>query len=312
MAGGRTLAVSFIWTDHDTWEDVTTQLLLNDDADNIRGTMSEEKTARNSARNNGHSRRRTHRRSSRVRWLTIGCAGAVCVVIGIMVIAIVRRGSNADANGPSGPPNVGPSLQMQSQSNETYTAAEINAAVNQLFSSVNPSLPDNQYFTEFARDKISWIITEQKAGRLSLILLKNLANTNLDVQNLMAAGRVDGNKAVIVIARPRFVGFLVEGGRTSAPFTQQQRNDFALGLVHEAVHLQNPDPGDPASLEGRLREELRAWREVNSNVVRQFRTLNQPVHPRLIEADDALRSCEDRLPCEPLRMTLLPSESRRH
>lgn len=266
---------------------------------------------RNSGRNSGNSRGRRRPPSSRVRMLTTGFAAAVCVVIGIMAITIVRRGSNVDANGPSGQPNVGSSLQIQTPSNETYTDPEINAAVNQLFSSVNPSLPENQYFTEFAREKLSWIITEQKAGRLSLILLKNLANTNLDVENLMAAGRVEGNKAVIVIARPRFVGFLVEGGRTSAPFTQQQRNDFALGLVHEAVHLQNPDPGDPASLEGRLREELRAWREVNSNVVRQFRKLNQPVNPRLIEADDALRSCQDRLPCEPLREMLLPGERRR-
>lgn len=151
----------------------------------------------------------------------------------------------------------------------------------------------------------------QLAGRLSLILLKGLANTNLDVENLMAAGRVEEGKAVIVIARPRFVGFLVEGGRTSAPFTRQQRNDFALGLVHEAVHLQNPHPGNPASVEDRLNEELRAWREVNLNVVRQFRNLNQPMNPRMIEADEALRSCEDKRPCQPLRQILLPGESRR-
>lgn len=202
-------------------------------------------------------------------------------------------------------------LEAQARSNG-YADAEVNAAVNQLFASINPSLPENQYFTQFAKEKLSWIISEQKAGRLSLILLKNLANTNLDVENLMAAGQVEEGKAVIVIARPRFAGFLVEGGRSSPPFTQRQRNDFALGLVHEAVHLQNPNPSNPASLGERLDEELRAWREVNSNVVRQFRNLNQPMNPRMIEADDALRSCDDKLPCEPLRKILLPGEMRRH
>lgn len=233
------------------------------------------------------------------------------MLIGLIALATVQQDSKPEQNSPLGPIDLASSLQVQAPTNGRYTDAEVNAAVNDLFAFVNPSLPENQYFAEFAREKLSWIITEQKAGRLSLILLKNLANTNLDVENLMAAGRVEG-KGVIVIARPRFVAFLVEGGRSSPPFTQQQRNDFALGLVHDAVHLQNPNPGNPASLEERLDEELRAWREVNLNVVRQFRNLNQPLNPRVIEADDALRSCDDKLPCEPLRKILLPGEVRRH
>jgi len=126
----------------------------------------------------------------------------------------------------------------------------------------------------------------------------------------MASGTVEG-KSTIVIARPRFIRFLLEGGRTSTPFTQQERNDFALALVHEVVHLQNPNRGDPARLEDRLVEELRAWRETDLNFARQLRELNQPMNYRLIEADDALRACGDTLPCEPLRQILLPSETRR-
>lgn len=249
--------------------------------------------------------------AGRISWRAAGLASGILLTIGLIALAIVQQGSQLGAHRPFGPTNLGSSLQVQGQSNGTYTDAVVNAAVNQLFASINPSLSENQYFPQFAKERLSWIIGEQKAGRLSLILLKNLANTNLDVENLMAAGRVEEGKAVIVIARPRFVGFLVEGGRMSAPFTRQQRNDFALGLVHEAVHLQNPHPGNPASLEDRLNEELRAWREVNLNVVRQFRNLNQPMNPRMIEADDALRSCEDKLPCQPLRQILLPGESRR-
>jgi hypothetical protein len=69
----------------------------------------------------------------------------------------------------------------------------------------------------------------------------------------MASGRPEG-KPVIVIARPRFLDPLAEGTGTS--FNQQQRNDFALGLVHEVVHLQSANPGNPADLEDRLHEEL--------------------------------------------------------
>jgi hypothetical protein len=127
---------------------------------------------------------------------------------------------------------------------------------------------------------------------------------------MMASGIVEG-KSMIVIAGPRFLDFLLEIGRTSAPFRQQQRNDFMLGLVHEAVHLEKENTADPASLEGRLAEELRTWRKVDLNVVRQLRRLNQPINPVLIEADDAIRSCGDKKECEPLREMLLPGERRR-
>lgn len=113
---------------------------------------------------------------------------------------------------------------------------------------------------------------------------------------------------MIVIARPRFIGFLLEGGRTSAPFTPQERNDFALALVHEVIHLQNPNRGDPAKLEDRMVEELRAWRETDLNFARQLRRLNQPMNYRLMQADDALLACGDKLPCGSLRQILLPSE----
>lgn len=249
--------------------------------------------------------RQTSRRARRRRlWLAI----AVSLVLGVLALRIVRERSATEVERER---RVASNPLTEPPSSAAYSDAEINVAINQLFAAVNPSLPENQYFTDFAKEKLEWIITEQKVGRLSLILLKNVATTNLDAEDLMAAARVEENKPVIVIARPRFVGFLVDGGRMSAPFTQQQRNDFALGLVHETVHLQNPNPGNPANLEDRLGEELRAWRAVNLNVVRPWRRLNQPMNPRLIEADDALRSCADRLPCQRLADILLPSEANR-
>src|SRR5712691_5938901 len=200
--------------------------------------------------------------------------------------------------------------ETRSQLSEGYTEDVLTAAVNQLFLSVNPSLPENQYFTQFAKDKISWIITQQKLGKLRLILLKNVEQAGLVAEDLMASGIVEGNP-MIVISQPSFLDFLLDGGRKSVPFTQQQKNDFAIGLVHEVVHLQNPNRGNPARIEDRLPEELRTWREVDLNVVRQFRKINQPMNRRLIEADDILRSCGDQARCEPLVKILLPGERMR-
>jgi len=87
----------------------------------------------------------------------------------------------------------------------------------------------------------------------------------------MASGIVEG-KPMIVMAGPRFLDFLVEGGRTSPPFTRRQRNDFALGLVHETVHLEKDNTANPTILQERLAEELRAWRKVDLNVVREIAT----------------------------------------
>jgi len=193
------------------------------------------------------------------------------------------------------------------QLRERPSDADLNAAVNQLFRSVNPSLPENQYFTQFAKDKISWIINQQKLGQLRLILLKNIEQAGLVAEDLMASGILEG-KAMIVISQPSLVDFLLQGGRTSVPFTQQQKNDFLIGLVHEVVHLQNPNRGNPARIEERLQEELRTWRVVDLNVVRQFRKINQPMNPRLIEADDILRRCGNQTQCEPLTKILLPGE----
>jgi hypothetical protein len=69
---------------------------------------------------------------------------------------------------------------------------------------------------------------------------------------------------------------------------------------------------DPAKLEDRIKEELRTWREVDLNVVRQFRQLHQPMNHRLIEADDILRSCGNNALCEPLAKILLPVERMRN
>jgi hypothetical protein len=190
------------------------------------------------------------------------------------------------------------------------SSADINRSANQLLTSVKQWIREDRDVPGFAKDRIEWLTAQQKAGALSILLLEHIAETNLDFEDLMAAGVVNGVR-VIVIAQPRFAGFLIEGARVSAPFGQQQRNDFMLALVHEVVHLQRSNPGNPARFEDRLNEELRAWHDVDLNVVRPLRRLHQPMNETFLRVDEAIRACGDRRECQALRELLLPSEARR-
>lgn len=263
--------------------------------------------ARNRERQKVRSQREGGRSSNRFsRRMRVGSAAVILVLIAAFAWTIVRQQLKA-AEGLADRPSLSPT---ESQSEGGYADVDLSATVNQLFSSVDPSLPENQYFPQFVKERILWITTQRKAGKLSIILLKNTDNTNLYFEDLMASGIVEG-KPMIVVAGPRFLDFLEEGGRTSPPFTQRQRNDFAIGLVHETVHLEKDNTANPASLQERLAEELRAWRKVDLNVVRELRRRNQPMNPRLIEADEALRSCGDKAKCESLREILFPTERTR-
>ena len=115
----------------------------------------------------------------------------ILVLIGLFAWAIVRQQSkSAEVDRPFGLADR-PSLPpTESQSRGGYTDVDLSAAVNQLFSSVNPSLPENKYFPQFVKEKLLWIVTQRKAGKLSIILLKNTDNTNLYFEDMMwSAGR---------------------------------------------------------------------------------------------------------------------------
>ncbi len=220
--------------------------------------------------------------------------------IGLAFLTMFRHRStpveDVDLSGMAEHPS---SSESTPPSRERMTDAEIRATANQLFWAVNPSLPENQYFSPFGKEKLSWIIMQKQTGNLSLVLLKNVDSAGLIADDLMASGSPEG-KPIIVISQPSFLDFLLDGGRISAPFSQQQRNDFAIGLVHEVVHLQNPNLPNLTTPPERLQEEIRTWRTVDLNVVRQLRELHQPMNRRLIEADDAILSCGDSAQCERL------------
>jgi hypothetical protein len=257
------------------------------------------------------ARSRKRSTAARISWrATVTVAVSALFLIGLSARTVVLWDSEHGAGRPPSASSFGSASGSEHRSTGPYTDAELGSAANELFASVKRSIAEDSALPAFAREKIAWLVTQQRSGALSITLLKNAAGTNLSEEDLMASGRVDG-RLVIVIAQPRFSTFLVEGGPIASPFSRQQVNDFMLGLVHETVHLQNANRGNPASLADRLREELRAWREVDVHVVRRLRQLHEPMNRRFTEADDALRSCGDEEPCRPLLEILIPTEQSR-
>jgi hypothetical protein len=177
------------------------------------------------------------------------------------------------------------------------TEESLQRAADQLLALSDPERSENAYFPDYLRDQLRWMVREHRSGRLTVGFLTD-DSAGLPADVLMAASQLDGT-ASILIAKSRFMRFLIETGGTGPPFTQQQRNDFAVALVHEVVHLRNP-AADPRDAALRTAEESRVWREVNLMAVRPLRERKQPIHHRFTDADDALRICRDQLPCPPL------------
>lgn len=223
-------------------------------------------------------------------WHSSRLAPVVRLVLGLVIALAVREvAAQGDDSRPSPAPS--PALSRQKGPSD----ATVQRAVDTLLDFATVPSADNQYFPRFAREKIAWLTARVRARTATVLLLKDLAGTNLGADDLMASVVLDG-RYTIVISQPRFTQLLVEGGRAEPPFVEQQQNDFMLGLVHEVVHLQGAPPG-PARSQDRVREESRTWREVSINVVRPLRRLGQRVHPKFVRVDQALRWCDDLLPC---------------
>jgi len=167
-----------------------------------------------------------------------------------------------------------------------------------------------QYFPQFAKGKGLWITTEKKAGKLSIILLKNTDNTNLYFEDLMASG-IGRRETDDCDSRAEVLRFPDRRWTDVTALPQRQRNDFALGLIHETVHLEKENTANLQFFKSVLLKNFELGEKVDLNVVRELRRLNQPMNPRLIEADDALRSCSDKAECEALREILFPTETTR-
>ena len=228
-------------------------------------------------------------RRNTVLMLSAFAAILLCIAVGWWVVTPDRPiPQRAIAGGVAVAPAIPPRL----------TDHQLQTAADELLAAVEPTKPQNQYFSKFAREKLAWMLREHTIGQLDVAFFNNTASVELPTDVLMAAWRREGT-ATIFIGKRRFEQFLLEGGARASPFTQQQKNDFALALVHEVVHLQNPD-ANPRDPEMRVQEESRAWRAVTVEVVRDLVAANQPLNQRFRDVDSVLRACNDELPCPSL------------
>ena len=176
--------------------------------------------------------------------------------------------------------------------------AELQRAADGLLAAVNPRLKENSHFPAYALEQLAWMEQEVLRRRLTVAFLFDPERIRMPAGVLMAASHLDGQPTIFIV-KPRFESFLRQHGRTAPPFTVQQTNDFAIGLIHEINHLRNTTKNEPDAA-GFFREESRAWRDVTLKVVRPLRALNQPMNPEFVDVDDALRGCGDALPCPQL------------
>jgi hypothetical protein len=190
------------------------------------------------------------------------------------------------------------SISTEGTAGFAFTDQDLRTALDRLLADVNPELASNGYFGPFATDKLRWLNREHRAGRVHIVFFRDTTDYSLPPDVVMVS-MVQGPKATIFVSKPRLASDLLNTGSLHPPFSARQRNDFAIALVHETLHVQNPD-ADPANAAEHAQEELRVWRDVTLNMVRPIRRSGQPMHPRFVEVDDILRQCGDRLPCPPL------------
>src|SRR5712691_8279101 len=120
--------------------------------------------ARNQGRRDDMSRRGGRVQSSRISRLGRIAAAALLLILIVGAFgwwAIVREPSPAIFDErPFSVVGTGSRPAAESQSNGVQIGVDLSAAVNELFFSVNPLLPENQYLPTFAKEKLFWIINQ--------------------------------------------------------------------------------------------------------------------------------------------------------
>jgi hypothetical protein len=91
------------------------------------------------------------------------------------------------------------------------------------------------------------------------------------------------------------VSFRPQEGSLARPFAQQQRNEFALGLVREIVPPQNQRTNPDSEL--RIREQSRVWCNLILYVVRPLRGRQQPLRQRFKDVGRCVAHWPDQSRC---------------
>lgn len=177
---------------------------------------------------------------------------------------------------------------------------------NFLAAATNPGLPENSYMPPGLKTRINWISDKHKQGKMEVACAKALLypdGTPMPTSTLMSS-KFDGNKYSIGILAPRLYPFVWQNGnRVPTTITQVWKNNFATGIAHEVIHLENEKfqlKQPPATPEERFSEELRAHIVTAREIIGPLRDMKQDVYIEDIQKDNAARKCNYQLPCKPL------------
>jgi hypothetical protein len=173
---------------------------------------------------------------------------------------------------------------------------EVHQLANEMLNSVNPQLPENEYMPPFMREKLGWIFESLDSGMLELNILLDRTDFTTGEAVLAFADNEGGVSRIWLNGAALWVFVRIRGGMEYG-FSRQNKNDFALILVHEATHLERRLDLQ-APLDSLIAEEVRVYRKVNFLAVRPLREQGEPMdaeHHLLV--DDLLRQCGDEAVC---------------
>ena len=182
--------------------------------------------------------------------------------------------------------------------------SKANELVNDLFKAIDPRNEENSYMTPFMKEKLLWFYEEAREKKLEVWAFPGFsqnADGTDDTSTLMRMGYYPERKvSYILIYTARLMSYVRIQEKVLTGFNQMVKNLFAISIVHEATHLEQPPSYYEAPYEYQtvLNEEIRVWYTVNMEAVRALRQLREPIQYDLLVADDILNRCKNDPYCQ--------------
>lgn len=171
-----------------------------------------------------------------------------------------------------------------------------------LLAAVAPERPENSYMPPFMKQRISWLFSGIARKRIQFF-----PDTSAIINPpTMAITQFHGDTAALYLRVVRiafWIWYQGHGTPGSYRFNQMQKNTFAVALVHETVHMENPAI-NRYTPQQHLQEEYRTWRKTDLLAVRPLLQMGQPLDSDFVDVDNVLRSCGDKVDCSAFKRAL--------
>ena len=116
---------------------------------------------------------------------------------------------------------------------------DANDLLRQLLVAIDPARPENIYMPQLLREKIAWVFSENKAGRLILNFSPSPQRDRNGKENRGALMDATKNQsgALVNIYAGTLMYFVRYKRGVRQGFDEVSKDGFALSLAHEAIHL---------------------------------------------------------------------------